>query len=54
MNNKVRELYIQSNKRVTIGDVFYGYWEMKVKKEQNKKRMIRRLKREEKWKNLEQ
>ena len=54
MNNKVRALYEQSNKRRTIGDVFYDSLEFKIKKEQNKKRMIDKLKREQRWKNLEQ
>ena len=58
MNNKVRELYQNfytgSNKRRTIGDVFYDNLEMKLKREKNRKRMIDKLKREEQWKNLEQ
>ena len=50
MNNKVRALYEQLNKRRTIGDVFYDSLEFKIKKEQNKKRMIDKLKREQRWK----
>ena len=61
MNNKVIELYKQSfsssthpKKGKTIGDTFYDYCEMKLKRNENRIRMINKLKRENKWKISEQ
>ena len=56
MNDKVRELYNGLNpvhKRKTIGDIFYDYHERKQKQMENRKRLIRKIKRENKWKNVE-
>jgi|TARA_Y100000310_G_scaffold173666_1_gene173803 GMP synthase PP-ATPase subunit len=57
MNDKVRELYNGVNpvkKRKTIGEIFYDYHERKQKQMENRKRLIRKIKRENKWKNLEE
>ena len=54
MNNKVRELYKNPVKRKTIGESHYEYWEIKIKRNNDRQKMLRKLKRENRWKHLEE
>ena len=54
MKDKVIELYKTTNKPKTIGDLFYDDLERKIRKKKKTEEMLMKLKRESKWKNLQE